>query len=50
MYACENLATRDRQVRLSIPPPGAMRAPGTVEGNFAVESALDELSWQLGST
>jgi len=48
MYACENLATRDRQVRLSIPPPGAMRAPGTVEGNFAVESALDELSYQLG--
>jgi CO/xanthine dehydrogenase Mo-binding subunit len=48
MYACENLATRDRQVRLSIPSPGAMRAPGTVEGNFAIESALDELSYQLG--
>jgi CO/xanthine dehydrogenase Mo-binding subunit len=48
MYACENLATRHRQVRLSIPGPGPMRAPGTVEGNFAVESALDELSCQLG--
>jgi CO/xanthine dehydrogenase Mo-binding subunit len=48
MYACENLATRHRQVRLSIPGPGPMRAPGTVEGNFAVESALDELSYQLG--
>jgi xanthine dehydrogenase YagR molybdenum-binding subunit len=48
MYACENLATRDRQVRLSIPSPGAMRAPGTVEGNFSIESALDELSYQLG--
>jgi xanthine dehydrogenase YagR molybdenum-binding subunit len=48
MYACENLATRDRQVRLSIPSPGSMRAPGTVEANFPVESALDELSYQLG--
>jgi len=25
-----------------------MRAPGTVEGNFAIESALDELTYQLG--
>ncbi len=48
MYACENLATRDRQVRLSIPSPGPMRAPGTVEANFPIESALDELSYQLG--
>jgi CO/xanthine dehydrogenase Mo-binding subunit len=48
MYACENLATRHRQVRLSMPSPGPMRAPGTVEGNFAVESALDELSYRLG--
>jgi xanthine dehydrogenase YagR molybdenum-binding subunit len=48
MYACENLATRNRQVRLSIPLPGPMRAPGTVEGNFSIESALDELSCQLG--
>ncbi len=48
MYACDDLATRDRQVRLSIPSPGPMRAPGTVEANFPVESALDELSYQLG--
>ena len=48
MYACENLATRDRQVRLNIASPGAMRAPGTVEANFPIESALDELSYQLG--
>jgi xanthine dehydrogenase YagR molybdenum-binding subunit len=47
MYACENLATRNRQVRLSIPGPGPMRAPGTVQGNFLIESALDELSYQL---
>jgi CO/xanthine dehydrogenase Mo-binding subunit len=47
MYACPNVATHDRQVQLSIPNPGAMRAPGKAEGNFAIESALDELSCAL---
>jgi xanthine dehydrogenase YagR molybdenum-binding subunit len=47
-YACPNVATHDRQVRLNIPNPGWLRAPGTAEGNFALESALDELSYELG--
>jgi CO/xanthine dehydrogenase Mo-binding subunit len=47
-YACPNLATRDQQVRLNIPCPGFMRAPGSAEGNFALESALDELAYTLG--
>src|SRR3954468_5054481 len=47
-YACPNVATRDRLVRLNISSPGAMRGPGKVEGNFAIESALDELSYELG--
>jgi xanthine dehydrogenase YagR molybdenum-binding subunit len=46
-YACPNVATRDRQVRLNIPSPGAMRGPGATQGNFAIESALDELSYTL---
>ena len=46
-YACPNVATHDRQVRLNIPSPGSMRAPGTVEGHFALESALDEVSYEL---
>lgn len=46
-YSCSNLATHDRQVLLNIPAPCAMRASGAVEGNFAIESALDELSYQL---
>jgi CO/xanthine dehydrogenase Mo-binding subunit len=46
-YACPNVATHDRQVRLNIPSPGSMRAPGAVQGNFALESALDELSYKL---
>jgi xanthine dehydrogenase YagR molybdenum-binding subunit len=47
-YACPNVATHDRQVRLNIPNPGWMRAPGPAEGNFALESALDELSYRMG--
>lgn len=46
-YACPNVATHDVQVSLNIPSPNAMRGPGSVEGNFAIESALDELSYQL---
>ena len=47
-YACPNVATHDHQVRLNIPSPGWMRAPGVAEGNFALESALDEVSYKLG--
>ena len=46
-YASPNLATHDRQVRLNIPTPAAMRGPGATEGHFALESALDELSYSL---
>ena len=46
-YACPNVATHDAQVKLNIPSPNAMRGPGSVEANFAMESALDELSYQL---
>jgi xanthine dehydrogenase YagR molybdenum-binding subunit len=46
-YACPNVATHDTHVLLNIPAPCAMRGPGAVEGNFAIETALDELSHQL---
>ncbi|TDC39950.1 xanthine dehydrogenase family protein molybdopterin-binding subunit [Micromonospora sp. 15K316] len=46
-YACPNVTTRDRQRRLNIPCPGSMRAPGEAQANFALESALDELSYLL---
>jgi CO/xanthine dehydrogenase Mo-binding subunit len=46
-YSCPNLATHDSMVRLNIPNPGPMRAPGTAEGSFALECALDELAYQL---
>jgi CO/xanthine dehydrogenase Mo-binding subunit len=47
-YACPNVATHDRRARLHIPSPHWMRAPGRAQGSFAVESALDELSYTLG--
>jgi CO/xanthine dehydrogenase Mo-binding subunit len=47
-YACPNLSTRATQVRQSIPIPGWMRAPGEAEGSFALESAIDELSYAVG--
>jgi hypothetical protein len=47
-YACANVATRDLQRRLNIPPPGWMRAPGEAEGIFALEPAIDELAYELG--
>lgn len=47
-YACANVRTMDRQVRLNIPCPGSMRAPAEGQGNFALESAIDELAHELG--
>jgi xanthine dehydrogenase YagR molybdenum-binding subunit len=47
-YSCPNVATHDRRARLHIPSPHWMRGPGTTQGNFALESALDELSYTLG--
>jgi CO/xanthine dehydrogenase Mo-binding subunit len=47
-YACPNVSARDRRVQLNILPVAHMRAPGEAEGNFAVESKLDELSYSLG--
>src|SRR5215472_8992304 len=47
-YACPNVIARDKRVRLNIPPIAHMRAPALAEGNFALESLLDELSYELG--
>ncbi|MFB7864516.1 xanthine dehydrogenase family protein molybdopterin-binding subunit [Streptomyces sp. NPDC056069] len=47
-YACPNVVTRDRQARLNIPCPGSMRAPGEGQGNFPLESAIDEAAHAVG--
>ncbi len=46
-YACENMATSHRLVRLDIATPTYMRAPGEATGGFALESAIDELAHAL---
>ncbi len=47
MYACDNLRASQRLVPLNVGTPTYMRAPGECSGMFALESALDELSYKL---
>jgi xanthine dehydrogenase YagR molybdenum-binding subunit len=48
LYACPNVSTSHRLVRVNAPQPNPMRAPGEGTGSFALESALDELAYELG--
>jgi xanthine dehydrogenase YagR molybdenum-binding subunit len=47
LYACPNVETDGKIAKTDLQTPLWMRAPGTVSGAFALESALDELSYQL---
>jgi xanthine dehydrogenase YagR molybdenum-binding subunit len=44
LYACPNNTSTHRLARLNIATPTFTRAPGEASGNFALESALDELA------
>ena len=48
LYACPNVSTSHRLVRVNAPQPNPMRAPGEGPGSFALESAMDELAAELG--
>jgi len=48
MYDAEAHHTVNRVVRLDVPTPSWMRAPGEAPGSFALESALDELAEKCG--
>jgi xanthine dehydrogenase YagR molybdenum-binding subunit len=48
MYAAPALRTTHRLVRLDVPTPSWMRAPGECPGMFALESAMDELAVATG--
>ncbi|MEV8506381.1 xanthine dehydrogenase family protein molybdopterin-binding subunit [Actinoplanes sp. NPDC051475] len=48
MYAAANRRTGHRLVRLDVPTPRWMRAPGEAPGMAALECALDELATELG--
>ncbi|HEY3815946.1 MAG TPA: xanthine dehydrogenase family protein molybdopterin-binding subunit [Polyangiaceae bacterium] len=47
LYACPNLDTSHRLVRLDVGTPTFQRAPGESTGTFALESAMDELAYAL---
>jgi xanthine dehydrogenase YagR molybdenum-binding subunit len=44
LYRCANVHTRQCATRVNLGPSCAFRAPGYVEGVFALESAIDELA------
>lgn len=48
VYACPNVETSLRLVKLDAGTPTYMRAPGESTGSYALESAMDELSYSLG--
>ncbi|MEF9908418.1 xanthine dehydrogenase family protein molybdopterin-binding subunit [Streptomyces sp. P9-A2] len=48
MYAVPHSRTLHRLVRLDVPTPSWMRAPGEAPGMYALESAMDELAEELG--
>lgn len=47
LYACPNVTTRYRVVPLNLCTPIWMRGPGEATGAFALESAMDELAYEL---
>ena len=48
LYSCANVAIPHRLVKVNVGPPTPMRAPGDCPGSFAIESAMDELAYELG--
>lgn len=47
LYACPNLRTVEHGARINTSPNAAFRAPGFVEGVFALECLMDELAARL---
>ena len=47
LYACDNVTLGYKLAKLDIASPGDMRAPGAPTGQFALESAMDELASAL---
>nr|WP_295929454.1 xanthine dehydrogenase family protein molybdopterin-binding subunit [uncultured Dyadobacter sp.] len=47
MYACPSVQTRYRLLNLDVSTPTWMRGPGDATGMFALESAMDELAFEL---
>ncbi len=47
MYATPNMKLKQEIAVLNVGTPTFMRAPGETPGMFALESAMDELAWEL---
>jgi len=47
LYACPNVSTTHRLVKLNLGTPTFTRAPGESTGSYALEAAMDELAWKL---
>ncbi|EHK54082.1 xanthine dehydrogenase family protein molybdopterin-binding subunit [Allomesorhizobium alhagi] len=47
LYSCPNVRTQYRLAQLDTATPNHMRGPGEASGIFALESAMDELSYKL---
>ena len=48
LYKTPNSLVTHRLMKLNLPSPRWMRAPGEAPGSFALESAMDELAHELG--
>ncbi len=48
MYNVPHYTSTHKLVRLNVMKPSWMRAPGEAPGQFALESAMDELAYKLG--
>ena len=48
LYAAPNILLQQHCVPLDLLSNTFMRAPGASIGTFALESAMDELAWELG--
>jgi xanthine dehydrogenase YagR molybdenum-binding subunit len=48
LYSCPNVHVEHKIAKLNIGPPTYMRAPGESSGSFGLETAMDELAWELG--
>lgn len=48
IYDCANVALKYELAKLDVSTPSDMRAPGATTGVYALEAAMDELSYELG--
>ncbi|MDB5888991.1 MAG: xanthine dehydrogenase family protein molybdopterin-binding subunit, partial [Rhodocyclales bacterium] len=48
LYACDNQTTSHRMTKLHLGTPTFQRAPGESTGSYALESAMDEMTYAAG--